>query len=940
MKKNITILLLISAAFLSHAQVLINEYSCSNVTTTFDAFGQREDWVELYNAGATPVNLTGYYLSNDPNNLQMWQIPAVTDINAGSRKMVFCSNRGLVDVTSGQIHAKFTLRQTYGQWFILSNASGVVVDSVKLKITQRDHSRARTTDGSASWRIDDTPTPNAANNPAYLSYASTPIINIQAGFYSSAQNIIITSPDPNVTVRYTLDGTEPLATSAVYASPINIAVTQSVRAKAFSSVSTVLPSLIETNTYLINETTNFPVVCVCGAYTLASANPNYLFSWSATPAWSSIEFFDKNHNFICETEGMASKHGNDSWAYAQKGFDFEASDESGIMGSMNHKFFSTTLRDTFDRIILKAGASDNFPLGPSNSCHLRDVFAQTLAEKYQLDMDYRRFEGSNVFVNGQYWGIYDMRERVDGDYFSYYYGQPSKKVDHLSYWGGLTIRLGSDTGWVNIFNYILNNPMSVQANYNHVKTFLNTRSFIQYFIFNEYLVNHDWLNWNTMWWRGNKGQGVKWRYALWDEDAICALGNPNYSGLATTSANANPCEPATTLFQNQPYTDTNVKHRIMLELLLQSPEFKQQYKDEWIHMLNTCFECHNIKAHFDSIVNLFAPDMPRQCTRWTGTMANWNANVQAMRTFLDDRCALITGKLDSCLDLNPQELKLDVTPPGSGTIALDGSVKSPYVWDKILAGDSMYTMKATPTGGQYWAFDYWEKQNIVNNFLPNSTTDLIQFDFKKKDSVVAHFKYFNYDSVDVTFNVTPPGTGSITLNGASISTYPTTMTLDRRFPYNIVAMPAANYNFVTWQKNNTNTTITPSLTNKSAALNYLDKETVVAEFVYVPPPPPLPLPLLTDVDKSQVFIPNVFTPNGDGTNDMFSVQVGKDVIGIEMLIYDRWGKMVYQTSNLTQGWNGTYDGKEGEIGVYQYLIRIKFRDASVSTYKGDVTLLR
>jgi hypothetical protein len=606
------------------------------------------------------------------------------------------------------------------------------------------------------------------------------------------------------------------------------------------------------------------------------------------------------------------------------------------MGSFNHKIFTTTLRDTFDRLILKNAGSDNYPLGPGNSCHLRDVFAQTLAEKYNLDMDFRRFEGANVFINGQYWGVYDLRERTDGDHFEYYYGQPSEKVDHLSYWGGLTIRLGSDTGWVNLYNYIMANPMTVQANYDHVKKFLNTKSFIQYFIFNSYLVNHDWLNWNTMWWRGNKNPGVKWRYVLWDEDAIIGLNNPNYTGLNTTSANADPCEP-TSLFQG----NSSIKHTDMLTKLMTNPQFEQQYKDQWIYMLNTCFECNNIKAHLDSIANVFAPDMPRQITRWGGSLAGWNANVQAMRTFLDDRCALINGKLDTCLDLNPQELKLNVSPPGSGTIALDGNIKTPYVWQKIIEGDSLYTLKATPTGGMYWAFDFWEKQEPTNNFLPNATTDLVQFDFKKKDSVIAHFKYFNYDSVDVTFDVTPPGTGTIKVNGNVIWAYPTTMTLDRRFPYSIEAVPSPSHNFVTWQKNNTNTTITPSMTDKVATLNYLDKETVVAEFVYVPPPPPPPpLPLLTSVDKSQVFIPNVFSPNGDGKNDVFTIRLGKDATGMDMVIFDRWGKQVYQTNSLANGWNGTYDGKDAEVGVYQYLIKVKYRDNSVMTYKGDVTLLR
>jgi gliding motility-associated-like protein len=89
-----------------------------------------------------------------------------------------------------------------------------------------------------------------------------------------------------------------------------------------------------------------------------------------------------------------------------------------------------------------------------------------------------------------------------------------------------------------------------------------------------------------------------------------------------------------------------------------------------------------------------------------------------------------------------------------------------------------------------------------------------------------------------------------------------------------------------------------------------------------------------------VFIPNVFSPNRDGKNDVFTLRLGKDATGMDMVIFDRWGKQVYQTNSLTNGWNGTYDGKDAEIGVYQYLIKVKYRDNSVMTYKGDVTLLR
>jgi gliding motility-associated-like protein len=932
-KLSLLFLTLISFYYKGNAQVVINEFSASNVTTVMDAYNQRNDWVELYNSGGAPVNLTGYYISDNPANLQKWQIPAVTDIVAGGRKMIYFSGRGVVHAATGQIHPDFKLRQTIGDWVILSDPGGAVVDSFKLRITQRNHSWARITDGGPTIGLFSTPTPNATNNSqvSYTGYAPRVLFSLAAGFYAGTQNVSLSCPDPNVVIRYTTNGTVPTAASTAYTGPIPVAATTAIRAIAFHNLPTILPSLVETNTYFINESSQFDVVSVCGTYSGAGS----LFN-SSTPTWSSFEYFTNTGTQILELEGgRASRHGNDSWAYPQKGIDFEAMDESGDKDAFYHKLFGTSFRDKFDRIMLKAGGSDNYAGGPNNSTHLRDVFAQTLGEKYNLDMDFRRWHPCLLFINGQYWGLYDMRERVDGDYFEYYYGKAKDKVDHLSYWGGLNIRMGSDSGWVNLYNYIMANSMAVQANYEHVKQYLNVNSFSQYFIINSYLVNHDWLNWNTMWWRGRGNNNpVKWRYAMWDMDAITGLQNPNYTGLSTTSYQFDPCEP-TNLFNN----NSNIKHTDMLDRLLDNPEFDQTYKDNWLLMFNGPLECNNILAHFDSIVNILTPEMNRQATNWGGTLANWQANCAQMRTFLVNRCAVIGTKLDSCLDLNPQQLKLNVSPPGSGTIALDGSIKSPYVWSRTIEGDSIYTLKATPTGGQYWAFDHWEKQEPTNTMNPNMTTDLVQFDFKKKDSVIAFFKYFNYDSVEVTFDVNPPGTGTIALNGNTISSYPYTVTLDRRFAYNLFSTPSTSYKFINWTKNNANTTIVPD-NQRNAVLNYMDKETVEANFEFVPPPPPPPpLPTLKGVVKD-VFIPNAFSPNGDGKNDVFQARLGLDATGIDMTIFNRWGNEIYHSTKNNDGWDGMQKGVPADMGTYQYVIKVRFRDNSVETYTGDFTLVR
>ena len=169
-------LLLISSA---SSQVIINEYSCSNLNGPTDAYGLREDWIELYNMGASAVDLAGYYLSDNENNLTKWMIPSGS-IPANGFKMVFCSSRNTVN--GNQYHPNFKLTQTDGEWIILANTFGNVVDSIKIvHMTKNDHSVGRSTNGAADWKLFTAPTPNANNTGAVNFYTPTPVFSLTPG---------------------------------------------------------------------------------------------------------------------------------------------------------------------------------------------------------------------------------------------------------------------------------------------------------------------------------------------------------------------------------------------------------------------------------------------------------------------------------------------------------------------------------------------------------------------------------------------------------------------------------------------------------------------------------------------------------------------------------------------------------------------------------------
>lgn len=85
---------------------------------------------------------------------------------------------------------------------------------------------------------------------------------------------------------------------------------------------------------------------------------------------------------------------------------------------------------------------------------------------------------------------------------------------------------------------------------------------------------------------------------------------------------------------------------------------------------------------------------------------------------------------------------------------------------------------------------------------------------------------------------------------------------------------------------------------------------------------------------------NVFTPNGDGINDVFIPVSFTRIKSVEMKIYDRWGKLLYTTSNLQNGWDGKINGNNSPEGVYFYTIRFRGEDLKFETRKGSFTLLR
>ena len=761
MKNLVALTLFLFFSLVLKAQVVINEYSASNISHYSDNFGNNEDWIEIYNPTTSPVDLTGWYLSDKPSDLIKFQIPSGT-VAAGGRIMIVCSGRD--EFSGGIIHTSFKLTQTKPEEIILSDPAALIVDQIQMIPCQLDHSRGRSSDGGATWSLFTNPSPNATNSLPSLEYPTTPIFDLAPGYHSSTISLTISCPDPNTTVHYTTDGTSPNVGSTVASGPISISSTTTIRAIAISSAGNTPNSFIETNTYFINATHTIPIINICGDDIMSFITDQHPNSFSANFK-GAIEYFGSDGILIDEGAGDYNKHGNDSWAYDQRGIDFIMRDQLGYNYAIKHPIFRGKDRDRYQRLIIKAAANDNISF-ENGGAHIRDAYVHSLSQVGGLRLDERSYEPCILYVNGEYWGVYEVREKVDDDDFlGRYYGQDEKYsnspeyIQFLKTWGGTWEQFGApnaQTDWNTLLNYIQTNDMSIQANFDYVDSLYNWKSLVDYFCLNSYIVSMDWLNWNTAWWRGldPSGDKKKWRYALWDMDAT--FGHYiNYTGIPDETANADPCNPETLPNPGgQGHTEILIK-------LMDNPVFEQFYISRFIDLGNTVYSCDYMIAHLDSLITLIEPEMPGQVAKWGGSITTWNNNVQNLKDFINDRCIAITQGMIDCYNLSgPHELIFEVDPPLSGQIKANSIWLPSYPFTGTYYGNIDILLRANANNG--YTFDYWESSisEVINPAIDSIETNFLA---SGAQTITAHFRLEEdpptptYDGVNIPSAFSPNG---------------------------------------------------------------------------------------------------------------------------------------------------------------------------------------
>ena len=802
------------------AQVVINEFSAANYTD-FNTGGEFEDWVELYNPTGAAIDIGGYFLSDLDNELDKFEIPNGTTVPANGYLVVLCSGMFDEDPNAyGYLNTNYKVIQSHNEGFYLSDAGLNLVSGFQYNVDGpsnfTNHSWGHSTDGGNDWVVFADPTPGATNGSTpYSGYSSKVQFSVEAGYYAGAQSLTLTA-DAGATIYYTLNGNEPTDASTEYAGPIDINATTVVKAIAYPAGADEQPSKVETNTYFLGADQHTIIVVSLTGNTVADGN------WVGDE-YAAIELFNPDGSFWCESNGDSNEHGNDSNAYGQRGFDYVTRDAMGQAHELEEQLFHAKDRDHYQRLIFKAAANDNYPFEPG--AHIRDAYVHTLSHNADLNMDERTSESCIVYLNGDYWGVYEYREKVDDlDFTREYYDQPRHFVDFIKTWGGTWNEYGSDADWDTFVNFVTTNDMTDPANFEYVESVYNTMSLIDYFILNSYIVSADWLNWNTAWWRGRHPEGgaKRWRYVLWDMDA--SFGHyVNYTGVPDTGPGADPCNP------DNLGDPGGQGHVPILNALLENEDFFADYVNRWASLSNSYFNCEYMHATLDSMVNVIEPEMQRQCDRWGGNIAGWETELTQLRDFIDTRCAeVVVEGMEDCYDVEP--VTLTVLIQGIGEVeVVDFDVTPAMVpWEGFYFADIPLDLEAEDEG--LGVFLYWEviEGDLVIDDPENPQQTIV---LTGDVTIVAYFLN-DIDPQEVMFDVQPAGAGEILFEGVPMGPYPNTTMVDGG-PGDLEAVGADIwYEFDHWEILNAN--INPDDEDPEGTVFIAQTDTIIAVFNELP----------------------------------------------------------------------------------------------------------
>lgn len=699
--------------------VILNEVCCYNDTIIHDTIGTYRDYIELYNPTESDKDIGGFYLSDDKHNLNKYIIPENVVLKSGGYIFFWAGTwtTGVL-IEDASFYTGFSLRA--GETIYLSDADGNVLDKVKIPNEIDENVAYSRIDGlNNEWEM-------TQASPGWENYESLKkevacldeevIFSVNSGFYSEPFYLEMATAS-EYDIFYTVDGSTPTTESMKYKEPIwitdasantnrysaieyisldadgvyvpayNVEKGTVVRAIAVDSDGTVSKencasyfvnfdekegfenittiSLVtdpgnlfdyETGIYVPGELweINMDRAIDASMYWEHLAPANYLCKGKGWHREARIQYFDELGKLVYDQQIELGMHGRHSLINNQKSFNLYAMSEVDGKEYLFEGIFGQRERT----LMLRNGGGKDCYLSK-----IRDVLNQDVIRDRNLLVS--DFKPCQVFIDGEYWGLYMLQERIAESMVSSHF---SVDEDNVIIIKSGELVAGKDEElelWNDVIEFAKSNDLFFEKNYRKMEKMIDIQSCIDFYCFEVYIANCDcFVNNYSMWRVRNTGVGEyedgRWRWAVYDTDKSAGC----WGAVATADVNS--------------FVEGNGAHNLMGDefflALIRNEEFKQRFVTTFMDMANHNFDSEIILARLDELSGLLGDAMVTSQKRIYSenyTIEDYQEEIEVLKTFFVERYDYISTHLKTFLLLEGELVPIEVKNSMGGVVKLN-----------------------------------------------------------------------------------------------------------------------------------------------------------------------------------------------------------------------------------------------------------------------------
>ena len=587
------LLLTASCALADEPGLIISEVVASN-SKLLPLDGEYYDLIELTNTGSEPVQLSDFYLSDSKKKPLLWQLP---------QKELAPGKCYVVQATGNESSQEAPFKvSSDGEKLYLNDAQGENIH--KLEVPELLPNTSYGLHDGVLYYYDE-PTIGKANPAGYSGISAAPQVSHPSCLLAQPTEITLSGEGD---IYYTLDGSTPTEKSIRYdGAPIQVSQSTVLRFRAREEGK--LWSATQTCTYLFGaEKYELPLLCISGEPG-AITGPRGLYTLydqkhlETAVNLTLIENGQTQFNVDC---GLKI-HGQGSRTLQKKSFQVRFRGEYGC-SQLEYKLFEDSDISTFNALVLRCGSED------AHKAFLRDEFLTSLGAETMPEVLYQNHRPVNLFIDGEYFGMYYIRERVTDDFAASHLGGKPEDIDMVKGWTAQ--EHGENDDFLALMSYCRRNDLSKQEHFDHVASQISLEGFMDYYIARAYSGDRDYPNIRHV--RSRGGDGL-WRIVNFDIDW----------GFGKT--------PAAFTKMIGKVSDTSELNTVIINALLKNPGFRDQMLTRLAWHLRNTYAPERVLAHLDAMVKEIEHDLVYNYEVWGSTYEDWQKHIQSLRDVVQSK---------------------------------------------------------------------------------------------------------------------------------------------------------------------------------------------------------------------------------------------------------------------------------------------------------------